>query len=30
MITNNDPLIRYGGCFTLAFAYIGTGSNKII
>lgn len=30
MLESNDPLIRYGGCFTLAFAYIGTGSNKII
>ncbi|CAD8134748.1 unnamed protein product [Paramecium octaurelia] len=30
MLQSNDPLIRYGGCFTLAFAYVGTGSNKII
>lgn len=30
LMAEQEPLLRYGGCFTLALAYAGTGSNKAI
>lgn len=30
MLRDNDFNIRYGGCFALGMAYVGSGSNKVI
>lgn len=30
LISEQDPILRYGGAFTIALAYAGTGSNKAI
>ncbi|ANB15768.1 proteasome regulatory particle base subunit RPN2 [Sugiyamaella lignohabitans] len=30
LISEQDPILRYGGAFTIALAYAGTGNNKAI
>lgn len=30
MLADSEPYVRYGGCLSLAMAYVGTGSNKVI
>lgn len=30
MLANEEGLIRYGGAFTIALAYVGTGNNKVV
>ena len=30
LMTDKDPLLRYGGMYTIAMAYAGTGNNKAI
>lgn len=30
MLDNEDPLLRFGGAYTIALAYVGTGDNKAI
>lgn len=30
LLTEQEPILRYGGCFTIALAYAGTGNNKAI
>ncbi|QLG73244.1 hypothetical protein HG535_0E03280 [Zygotorulaspora mrakii] len=30
MLANDDKLLRYGGAFTIALAYVGTGNNKAV
>lgn len=30
MVRDKDPIIRYGGMFTIALAYVGSGSNSAI
>ncbi|CCD22467.1 proteasome regulatory particle base subunit RPN2 NDAI_0A03100 [Naumovozyma dairenensis CBS 421] len=30
LVSSDDPLLRYGGTFTIALAYAGTGSNKAV
>ncbi|CCF56425.1 hypothetical protein KAFR_0B01260 [Kazachstania africana CBS 2517] len=30
MLNNEDPLIRYGGAYTVGLAYVGTGNNKAV
>lgn len=30
LLADQEPILRYGGCFTVALAYAGTGNNKAI
>jgi len=30
LLSSRDPILRYGGMYTLALAYIGTGNNAVI
>jgi 26S proteasome regulatory subunit N2 len=30
MLGDSEPYVRFGGCLTLAMAYVGTASNKVI
>lgn len=30
LLTDKDPIMRYGGCYTIAMAYVGTGNNSAI
>jgi len=30
LLQDKDPILRYGGCFTIAMAYCGTGANEAV